>query len=165
MFHFLLCHFRTEHATGSIPSASRKTCTFEIIHPSSIWYFKKRVVFFKVVYSTLFHLLPLRIPLNQRILYIYLFQARRPRIFLQIFLVLCTALQRQNAENFKQIFPEKEYRNIGASVPISTFIFHIPMMELPFLLEEICGPILGICKSLKDTWMWLRPRNSLKRNI
>ncbi len=34
--HFLLCHFRTEHATGSIPSASRKTCTFEIIHPSSI---------------------------------------------------------------------------------------------------------------------------------
>jgi hypothetical protein len=28
-------------------------------------------------------------------------------------------------------------RNIGASVPISTF------MCLPFLLEEICGPILG----------------------
>ena len=30
-----------------------------------------------------------------------------------------TALQRQNAENLKQIFPEKEYR---ASVPISTFM-------------------------------------------
>jgi hypothetical protein len=24
-------------------------------------------------------------------------------------------------------------------------------MELPFLLEEICGPILGIYKSLTDT--------------
>jgi hypothetical protein len=30
-------------------------------------------------------------------------------------------LQRQNAENLKQIFPEKEY--IGASVPISTFMY------------------------------------------
>jgi hypothetical protein len=29
------------------------------------------------------------------------------------------ALQRQNAENLKQIFPEKEYR---VSVPISTFM-------------------------------------------
>jgi hypothetical protein len=64
-------------------------------------------------------------------------------------------------------------RNIGASVPISTFIclwanLYIPTMELPFLLEEICGPILGIYKSLIDTWMWrlgLRPRNSQKRNI
>ncbi len=28
---------------------------------------------------------------------------------------------------------------------------NIPTMELPFLLEEICGPILGIYKSLTDT--------------
>ncbi len=27
-------------------------------------------------------------------------------------------------------------------------------MGLPFLLEEICRPILGIYKSLTDTWMW-----------
>ncbi len=32
----------------------------------------------------------------------------------------CVTLQRQNAENLKQIFPEKEYRS--QSVPISTFI-------------------------------------------
>ncbi len=41
-------------------------------------------------------------------------------------------------------------------------------MGLPFLLEEICGPILGIYKSRTDTRMWklgLRPRNSQKRNI
>ncbi len=33
--------------------------------------------------------------------------------------------------------------------------------------SQICGPILGIYKSLTDTWMWklgLRPRNSQKRN-
>ncbi len=39
-------------------------------------------------------------------------------------------------------------------------------MGLPFLLKEICGPILGIYKWLTDTWMWklgLRPRYSQKR--
>jgi hypothetical protein len=65
-------------------------------------------------------------------------------------------------------------RNIGASVPISTFMClwanytYIPTTGLPFLLEEICGPILEIYKSLTDTWMWklwLRPSNSQKRNI
>jgi hypothetical protein len=58
-------------------------------------------------------------------------------------------------------------RNIGASVPISTFMclwanYLFPRWGLPFLLEQICGPILGIYKSLTDTWMWklgLRPRN------
>ncbi len=37
-----------------------------------------------------------------------------------------------------------------------------------FLLEEICGPILRIYKSLTDTWIWkqgLRPRYSQERNI
>jgi hypothetical protein len=65
-------------------------------------------------------------------------------------------------------------RNIRASVPVSTFMYlwanymYIPMMGLPFLLVEICGPILGIYKSLTDTWMLklgLRPRYSQKRNI
>ncbi len=28
------------------------------------------------------------------------------------------------------------------------------MINLPILLQEICKPILGICKSLTDTWMW-----------
>jgi hypothetical protein len=46
-------------------------------------------------------------------------------------------------------------RNIGASVPISTFMsvseLYIPTMGLPVLLEEICRLILGIYKSLKDS--------------
>jgi hypothetical protein len=47
-------------------------------------------------------------------------------------------------------------RNIGASVPCNFHIhvsvreLYIPTMGLPFLLEEICGPILGIYKSLTD---------------
>ncbi len=53
----------------------------------------------------------------------------------------------------KQIFPEKELW--GLSPIISTFMclsdLYIPMIGLPILLQEICGPILGIYKSLTDT--------------
>ncbi len=51
---------------------------------------------------------------------------------------------------------------------VSVSELYIPTMGLPLLLEEICRLILGIYKSLKDTWMWklgLRPRYSQKRNI
>ncbi len=44
---------------------------------------------------------------------------------------------------------------------------NISRIGLPILLQEICGPILGIYKSLTDTWMWklgLRHRNSQQRN-
>ncbi len=44
---------------------------------------------------------------------------------------------------------------------------YISRIGLPILLQEICGPILGIYKSLRDTRMWklgLRQRNSQKRN-
>jgi hypothetical protein len=64
-----------------------------------------------------------------------------------------TALQRQNAENLKQIFPEKEYRGLSPNfhIQVSVSELYIPTLGLPFLLEEICGPILGIYKSLTDT--------------
>jgi hypothetical protein len=78
-------------------------------------------------------------------------------------------LQRTNTENSKQIFPEKEMRgnipNFHIHVPVSDL--YIPTNDLPILLQEICGLILGIFKSLTDTRMWksgLRPRNSQKRN-
>jgi hypothetical protein len=66
------------------------------------------------------------------------------------------ALQRQNAENLKQIFPEKEYRGLSPNfhIHVSLSELYIPTMGLPFLLEKICGPILGIYKSLTDTRMW-----------
>ncbi len=93
-------------------------------------------------------------------------------IFKYIFIVVVSdsTLQWKNAEILKQIFPEKEYRDLSPNfhIHVSVSELYIPRIELPFLLEEICGPILGIYKSLTDTWMWklgLRPRNSQKRNI
>jgi hypothetical protein len=64
-----------------------------------------------------------------------------------------TTLQRQNAENLKQIFPEKDYRGLSPNFHIHASVseLYIPTMGKPFLLEEICGPILGIYKYLTDT--------------
>jgi hypothetical protein len=66
---------------------------------------------------------------------------------------LYEALQIQNAENLKQIFPEKECRGLSPNfhIHVSVSELYIPTIGLPFLLEEICGPILGIYKSLTDT--------------
>jgi hypothetical protein len=64
-----------------------------------------------------------------------------------------STLQRQNAENLKQIFPEKEYRGLSPNfhIHVSGSELYFPTMDLSFLLEEICGPILGIYISLTDT--------------
>ncbi len=64
-----------------------------------------------------------------------------------------TALQRQNTEIPKQIFPEKEYRGLSPNFNIhaSESDLSIPTIGLPILLEEICRPILGLYKSLTDT--------------
>jgi hypothetical protein len=50
------------------------------------------------------------------------------------------------AENLKQTFPEKEYRGFSLNfhIHVSVSELYILTMGLPFLLEEICGPILGI---------------------
>ncbi len=63
------------------------------------------------------------------------------------------ALQRQNTEISKQIFPEKEYRGLSPNFHIHASVsdLYIPTVGLPILLEEICGPILGLYKSLTDT--------------
>jgi hypothetical protein len=63
------------------------------------------------------------------------------------------AQQRQNAENLKQIFTEREYRGLSPNfhIHVSVSELYIPTMGLPFLLEEIFGPILEIYKSLTDT--------------
>jgi hypothetical protein len=69
------------------------------------------------------------------------------------FKLMNSTLQRQNAENSKQIFPEKEYRGLSPNfhIRVSVNELYIPTMDLPDLLEEICRLILGIYKSLKDT--------------
>ncbi len=48
------------------------------------------------------------------------------------------ALQRQNAENFKQILQEKEYRGLSPNfhIHVSVSEFYIPTMGLPVLLRN-----------------------------
>jgi hypothetical protein len=51
-------------------------------------------------------------------------------------------------------------------IHVSVSDLYIPTIDMPVLLQEICGLILGINKSVTDTTMWklgLRPRNSQKR--
>ncbi len=66
---------------------------------------------------------------------------------------ICHTLQRQNTEISKQIFPEKEYRDLSPNFHIHASVtdLYIPTMGHPILLEEICRPILGLYKSLTDT--------------
>jgi hypothetical protein len=54
-----------------------------------------------------------------------------------------------------QIFPEKELRGHSPSfhIQVSVTDLYIPMIDLSIMLQEICWPILEICKSLKDTYM------------
>jgi hypothetical protein len=62
-------------------------------------------------------------------------------------------LQRTNTESLKQIFPEKELRGHSPNFHIHVLVsdLYIPTMDLPILLQEICGPILGINRWLTDT--------------
>ncbi len=71
-----------------------------------------------------------------------------------------------NTENLRNI-PRKGIAQTQSEFPHSCVCvcdLYIPTIDL---LQEICGPILGIYKSLTGTWMWklgLRRRNSRKRN-
>ncbi len=50
-------------------------------------------------------------------------------------------------------------RNCAAAVPVSKLmglwaIYIFPRLVCLFCCRKVCGPILGIYKSLTDTWMW-----------
>ncbi len=55
----------------------------------------------------------------------------------------------------KQIFPEKELRghSLNFHINVSVSYLCIPTVDLPILLQEICGQILGRYKSLTDPWI------------
>ncbi len=68
------------------------------------------------------------------------------------------------------IFPKQNYivLSLNSYTHISVRDLYISRIGLPILLREISGRILGIYKSLTDTWMWkleLRPCNSQKKGI
>ncbi len=73
------------------------------------------------------------------------------------------APQIHNTENSKQIFlwPQSQFPHCLWAV------YRFPPSVCLFFYRKICGPILGIYKSPRDTWMWklgLRPRNSFSGN-
>ncbi len=96
-------------------------------------------------------------------------RGRKKNVFNRSFNLLSDlTLQRTNTANSNKIFPVKELRGHSPNFHIhgSVSDLYIPTINLPILQREICGPILGIYKTLTDTWMWklgLRPRNSQKR--
>ncbi len=49
-------------------------------------------------------------------------------------------------KKWKQIFPEKELRDHSPKfhIHVSVTDLYIPTIDLPIVLQEICGPILGI---------------------
>ncbi len=54
-----------------------------------------------------------------------------------------------------QIFPEKELCDHSPNFHfhVSVSDLYIPTIDLPILMQEICGPILGIYKSLTGMYM------------
>jgi hypothetical protein len=63
----------------------------------------------------------------------------------------CTA--KKKCRKFEANIPRKGIWGLSPNfhIHVSVSELYIPTIELPFLLEEICGPILGIYKSLTDT--------------
>jgi hypothetical protein len=62
------------------------------------------------------------------------------------FLEAWPTLQRTNTENSKQIFPDKELRGHSPNfyLHVSVSVKYMLTTDLPILLQEIFGPILGI---------------------
>jgi hypothetical protein len=63
----------------------------------------------------------------------------------------CTA--KNQHRKFETNIPRKELRGHSPNFHIHASVsdLYIPTIDLPTLLQEICGPILGIYKSLIDT--------------
>ncbi len=58
-------------------------------------------------------------------------------------IILFYALQRTSNENSKKIFPEMVHSS-NLHIHVSVSDLTIPTIDLPILLQEICGPILNI---------------------
>jgi hypothetical protein len=79
----------------------------------------------------------------------------------------CTAMTKYRNLDLETNIPRKGILGSQSQFPHSCICEWFIYSHLPILLEEICRLILGLYKSLTDTWMWklgLRPRNSQKRN-
>ncbi len=90
-----------------------------------------------------------------------------------IVIFLCqTELSMHCNENPIYVFPEKKFRSLSPDchIHVSVSDLYIPRIgpHTVFSCSRIGRPILGIYKSLTETWMWklgLRLRNSFSGNI
>jgi hypothetical protein len=62
-------------------------------------------------------------------------------------------LKRHNTENLKQIFPKKDGGALSPNFDIHVCVSNLNVLTigLPIFCRKICGPILGIYKSLTHT--------------
>ncbi len=60
---------------------------------------------------------------------------------------------KERIEKFKTIIPRKGIAWPQSQFPHSVSVcdLYIPTIDLPILLQELCGPILGVYKSLTAT--------------
>jgi hypothetical protein len=73
------------------------------------------------------------------------------------FLFCCsyTAKNQYRKLETNTVFPEKELRGYSPNfhIHVSVSDLYILTIDLPILLQGICGPIVGIYKSLTDTYI------------
>ncbi len=80
-----------------------------------------------------------------------------------------TALQRHCTENSKQILPEMKLSGLftNSYIHVSVSDLYIPTIGPQTQYSKIGRPIMGIYKSLTDTWVWkfgTRPRSFISGN-
>jgi hypothetical protein len=68
------------------------------------------------------------------------------QLFINFLETMMATVQRTNTENSEQIFPEKELRGHRPNfhIHVSVSDLYLPTIDLPILLRERCGPILGM---------------------
>ncbi len=75
---------------------------------------------------------------------------------------VCSDALQKLIPKFKTNIPRKGIARPQSQFPHSSH--HVTTIDLLILLQERCGPILGIYNSLTDTWMWkLRRRPHYSR--
>ncbi len=86
--------------------------------------------------------------------------SQNQRTFLLLVLIPCNKMESNTAKNqylkFETNIRRKGFRGHCPNfhIHMSMRDLYIPTIDLSILLQEICGTVLGIYKSLTLTWLW-----------